>query len=580
LFYAQALWPVLYLPKGYAVNTAALIICRVSGVAVVVSDFELFPSPHSAYIYGIMRKAFIIFAIIAPIVFGLLGYYYSQFFWWVFGFTVLLVFVGVSDMLQTKHTIMRNYPILGRMRYWMEDLRPKLYQYFIESDIDGRPINRIDRSTIYQRAKQQTDTMPFGTQLDVYAEGYEWMTHSISPIDPKTLNHHPRVVIGNKDCKQPYDASIFNVSAMSFGSLSYAAIESLNAGAKIGGFAHNTGEGGLSPYHLKHGGDIIWQIGTGYFGARTKDGKFSPEAYRENATRPQVKMVELKLSQGAKPGHGGILPAKKNTPEIAAIRLVEPGTTVYSPPNHSAFSSPKELIQFIKQLRDLSDGKPVGFKLCIGHKSEFIGICKAMIELDTYPDFITVDGGEGGTGAAPQEFSNYVGAPLLDGLAFVHNMLVGFNIRQHIRIIASGKILSGFHLVRAFALGAEACSSARAMMMAIGCIQALVCNTNKCPTGVATQDPGLVKGLVVNDKKQRVANYHEDTVHTFVELLGAAGMDDPKRLTRSHIYRRVFMNQVRTFEDVYPSVEPGCMLNGQLPERYKDDFEKASATNW
>jgi glutamate synthase domain-containing protein 2 len=527
-----------------------------------------------------MRKQFIIFAIIAPIIFGLLGFYYSQFFWWVFGFTAILIIIGIMDMLQTKHTIMRNYPIVGRARYWMEDLRPKLYQYFIESDIDGRPINRIDRNTIYQRAKKETDTMPFGTQMDVYAEGYEWMCHSIAPKDFHKLDAKPRVLFGGKDCSQKYDASIFNVSAMSFGSLSSNAIEALNGGAKIGGFAHNTGEGGLSPYHLKQGGDIIWQIGTGYFGARDKEGDFNVEAYTKNAMLPNVKMIELKLSQGAKPGHGGILPAKKNTPEVAAIRLVEPGTTVYSPPYHSAFSTPKELLQFIKVLRDNSGGKPVGFKLCIGQKSEFIGICKAMMELSIFPDFITVDGGEGGTGAAPQEFSNYVGAPLMDGLAFVHNMLCGFGVRDQIKIIASGKMISGFHLVRAMALGADACNSARAMMMAIGCIQALVCNTNKCPTGVATQDASLSDGLVVADKKQRLANYHGETLKNFVELCGAAGIDDYKQLTRSHIYRRVFMNEVKTFEEIFPSLESGCMNIGNIPEKYKQDFAKANSEKW
>jgi glutamate synthase domain-containing protein 2 len=527
-----------------------------------------------------MRKEFTIFSIVSLVVLTAMVWWQGGGWWVALALVAVVVVLGIIDMTQTKRTIVRNYPIVGRMRYWMEDLRPKLYQYFIESDIDGRPINRIDRSTIYQRAKQETDTMPFGTQLDVYAEGYEWMTHSINPIDPHKLNHHPRVLIGNKDCQQPYNASVFNVSAMSFGSLSYAAVESLNAGAQIGGFAHNTGEGGLSPYHLKHGGDLIWQIGTGYFSARNEDGHFSAEAFAKNAAQPSVKMIELKLSQGAKPGHGGILPAKKNTPEIAAIRLVKVGTTVYSPPNHTAFDSPIALVKFIAELRKLSSGKPVGFKLCIGHKSEFIAICKAMIQLDTYPDFITVDGGEGGTGAAPQEFSNYVGAPLLDGLAFVQNILVGFNIRQHIKLIASGKILSGFHMIRAFSLGADACSSARAMMMALGCIQALVCNTNKCPTGVATQDPYLVKGLVVSDKKQRVANYHKDTVETMVELLGAAGIDDYKKLTRSHVYRRVFTNQVRTLEDVYPSCEPGCLVNGKVPERYEQDFAKAHPESW
>lgn len=527
-----------------------------------------------------MRKIFIAASMGSLLAFGALGYFVWNGFWWILGIIAVFIIVGITDIIQTKHTLWRNFPVLGRLRWLMEAMRPKLYQYFVESDTDGKPINRIDRNTIYQRSKKELDTMPFGTQMDVYAEGYEWMTHSISPKDFHKMNHNPRVMVGNKDCKQPYNCSVLNVSAMSFGSLSSAAIEALNGGAKIGGFAHNTGEGGISPYHRTQGGDLIWQIGTGYFGARDKDGNFSFEIFAKNVADPQIKMIDIKLSQGAKPGHGGILPAKKNTPEIAAIRHVEPYITIYSPPYHSAFGNPKELVLFIKNVREASGGKPVGFKLCIGHKSEFISICKAMIELDTYPDFITVDGGEGGTGAAPQEFSNYVGAPFMDGLAFVHNMLVGFGIRQHIKLIGSGKILSGFHLVRAMALGADICNSARAMMMSLGCIQALVCNRNTCPTGIATQDPQLVKGLVVDDKKVRVANYHEETVKSFVELLGAAGIDDHTELTRSHIYRRVFMNEVRTLEDIYPSLEPGCMLNGGIPDKYKQDFERAGIDKW
>jgi glutamate synthase domain-containing protein 2 len=351
----------------------------------------------------------------------------------------------------------------------------------------------------------------------------------------------------------------------------------MNAGAKIGGFAHNTGEGGLSPYHLKHGGDIIWQIGTGYFGARDEEGRFSPEAFQKNALRPEVKMIELKLSQGAKPGHGGILPAKKNTPEVAAIRNVKAGTTVFSPPFHSSFSTPKGLIQFINHLRELSGGKPVGFKLCVGKKSEFISICKAMVELDAYPDFITVDGGEGGTGAAPPEFSNFVGMPMLDGVAFVDDMLKGFNIRHQIKVGASGKIMTGFHILRSIALGADLCNSARAMMMAVGCIQALECNKNSCPTGVATQDPELIKGLVIDDKKVRVANFHKNTIESFVELMGASGIDSPHKLNRHQISRRVFMNKVLTLEEIYPSVALGEMLGENLPERYKMSHQSASA---
>jgi len=489
-----------------------------------------------------------------------------------------LVYMGIVDMVQKRQSLKRNFPLAGRLRYVFEDLRPKIQQYFVESDTDSAPINRNERSVIYQRAKKQIDTIPFGTQLNVYAEGYEWTTHSIAPKDFHTMNHHPRVRYGGKDCKLPYDMSVLNISAMSFGSLSKNAVLALNEGAKIGGFAHNTGEGGLSPYHLQPGGDIVWQIGTGYFGARTEDGKFSDDAFRINATKPQVKMIEIKLSQGAKPGHGGILPGKKNTPEIAAIRLVKPGTTVFSPPYHSAFSTPIELINFIKKLRDLSGGKPVGFKLCIGRKSEFLSICKAMVQLNSYPDFITVDGGEGGTGAAPPEFTNSVGMPLLDALAFVDNALRGFGIRDEMRIEASGKILTGFHMLRAMALGADTCNCARAMMMALGCIQALECNKNTCPTGVATQDPYFTKGLVVEDKKVRVANYQKNTVESFVELMGASGLDKLEQINRTHIYRRVFMNLVKTYEEIYPTIPDGCLLNGgDVPFDYEEYMKRASA---
>jgi glutamate synthase domain-containing protein 2 len=524
-----------------------------------------------------MRKLFFVFSIVtsALLILGAIFIHVNV----LFGFLIVgpLIVMGIQDIVQTKQSLKRNFPVLGRLRYVFEEMRPKIQQYFVENDTDGAPINRIDRSVIYQRAKKQIDTTPFGTQLNVYAEGYEWMSHSIAPLDFHKLDHHPRVKIGNKDCKQPYDASVLNISAMSFGSLSGNAVESLNAGAKIGGFAHNTGEGGISPHHLKNGGDIVWQVGTGYFGARDTEGNFSPTAFAANATRPEVKMIELKLSQGAKPGHGGILPAKKNTPEIAAIRLVKPFTTVFSPPFHSAFSTPRELILFIQKMRELSGGKPVGFKLCIGRKSEFISICKAMVELDLYPDFITVDGGEGGTGAAPPEFSNFVGMPLLDALAFVDNMLRGFNIRQHIKIDCSGKVFTGFHMVRAIALGADLCNSARAMMMALGCIQALECNRNTCPTGVATQDQALIKGLVIDDKKVRVANFHKHTVESFVELLAAAGIDSPSGLNRHQISRRVFMNEVKTLEEIYPSVPAGALLNGQMPERYQLSVQAASA---
>jgi len=494
---------------------------------------------------------------------------------------IILSVMGYIDMFQKRHTVRRIFPVVGRLRYFMEELRPKMYQYFIESDTDGKPIGRNDRSTIYQRSKLELETVPFGTLYDLYAEGYEWMCHSASPKAFETLDHNPRITIGNKDCKHPYSASIFNVSAMSFGSLSARAVEAMNGGARIGGFAQNTGEGGISPYHLKFGGDLIYQIGTAYFGCRDEEGRFSPELFAKNAALPSVKMIELKISQGAKPGHGGVLPAIKNTEEIARIRHLTPHTKVVSPPYHTAFDTPLGMIKFIGELRELSGGKPVGFKITIGHKAEFISICKAMIHLDIYPDFITIDGGEGGTGAAPAEFTNYLGAPMLDGLAFVHNVLRGLDIRKHIKIMAAGKITSAFHIARAMALGADACNSARAMMMAIGCIQSLLCNTNRCPTGITTHDPTLTVGLVVEDKKTRLANYHRGTIEAFVELLGATGLDDMSQITRSHIYRRVSLNRMETYEEIFPSIQEGSMLDESLiPEKYLVDFELSDMNKW
>jgi glutamate synthase domain-containing protein 2 len=526
-----------------------------------------------------MRKSFIIImavALVAVIVLGIL----FPWVWWLMVLVLPLSLLGLVDMLQTKHAIMRNYPVVGRLRYVMEDLRPKIYQYFVESDTDGRPINRVDRSTIYQRAKRELDTQPFGTQFDVYSEGYEWLAHSVNPTDFHQLNKDPRVVFGTGTCTQPYSASILNISAMSYGALSANAVEALNAGARIGNFAHNTGEGGLSPYHLKPGGDIIWQIGTGYFGCRDDNGNFYDDLFAEKTRHPQVKMIEIKLSQGAKPGHGGILPGKKNTPEIAEIRHVKPYTTIYSPTFHTAFNSPRGLMQFVEHLRTLSKGKPVGFKLCVGRRPEFYSICKAMLETGIYPDFITVDGGEGGTGAAPPEFSNSVGMPFMDALAFVHDTLTGFGIRNKTRIIASGKILTGFHLVRAMALGADTCNSARAMMLALGCIQALLCNTNKCPTGVTTQDKWKMAGLVVEDKKLRVANYHQDTVDSCVELIAAIGLNEPCQVNRSLVYRRTSMNSVATFEEIYPSLELNALLNGSAPIHLQRELDRAKVDSW
>jgi glutamate synthase domain-containing protein 2 len=525
-----------------------------------------------------MRNEFVAFSIISVLAVGIIS-------WWVwpplaYAYIILLPIIGLGiyDMTQTRQAIKRNFPILGRGRYIFEDLRPKMYQYFIESDTDGTPFSRTHRSIVYQRAKKELDTTPFGTQLDVYDEGYEWMAHSIAALDKKLLNHDPRVTVGGPACTHPYSLSIFNVSAMSFGSLSKAAVMALNGGAKIGGFAHNTGEGGISPYHLEMGGDLIYQVGTGYFGCRADDGNFSPERFQVTAGYPSVKMIELKLSQGAKPGHGGILPAAKNTPEIAAIRGVKPYTQVDSPPYHRAFNTPVGLLKLIQQMRELSGGKPVGFKLCIGNKHEFVAVCKAMQQTGILPDFITVDGGEGGTGAAPLEFSNYVGMPFKEGLSFVYDTLVGFDLKKHIVLLAAGKVISGFDMVRAMALGADACYSARAMMMALGCIQALECNNNNCPTGVATQNPELVKGLVVDNKKVRVANYHRLTVESFVELMAAAGIKEPAQISRRHISRRVFMNLVKRYDEIYPYVPQGSLLSADTcPEEYADLLKTATA---
>jgi glutamate synthase domain-containing protein 2 len=527
-----------------------------------------------------MRNDFKYFAVISVITTLLIGYFWHSFLW-AFIILIPLIVMGINDMVQTKHAIKRTFPLFGRGRYWMEWLRPKIYQYFVESDIDGRPFNRSERSIVYQRAKKEVDTTPFGTQLDVYDEGYEWMNHSIAAKNFRELNHDPRVVIGGADCKQAYSASVYNVSAMSFGSLSTNAVLALNGGAKMGSFAHNTGEGGLSQYHLAEGGDIIFQFGTGYFGCRDKEGNFSGDAFQKTVSHPSVKMIELKLSQGAKPGHGGILPAKKNTPEIAAIRGVEPGTEVLSPPYHKAFKTPLELCALIGQMRALSGGKPVGFKLCVGHKSEFLAICKAMTISGIKPDFISVDGGEGGTGAAPLEFSNFVGMPFKEALAFVHDALVGFNLRNDIKILAAGKIVSGFHIFRAIALGADACYSARAMMMALGCIQALECNRNTCPTGVATQDPELVAGLVVADKKVRVSNFHKSTVHSFVELLGAAGLEQPIQIKRSMINRRVSVSDSKRYDELYPYLTQGCLLQeATIPTAWKPYMNEANPNSF
>ncbi|MCL7419744.1 MAG: FMN-binding glutamate synthase family protein [Methylobacter sp.] len=485
--------------------------------------------------------------------------------------------LGIYDMTQERHSLLRNFPVVGRTRKLMEGLRPMIQQYFIEPDTEGAPINRIFRSVVYQRAKEELDTVPYGTKFDVYRVGYEWLAHSLAAKNLTEINSDLRITVGGSACKQPYNASVLNISAMSFGALSHNAIRALNGGAKLGGFAHNTGEGGLSEYHLEQEGDLIWQIGTAYFGCRNVLGLFDEGLFAEKAAYPQVKMIEIKLSQGAKPGHGGVLPACKNTPEIAKIRGVEPYKQVNSPATHACFSNPLELMLFIQKLRELSGGKPIGFKLCIGQRSEFIALCKAMIETGVTPDFITVDGGEGGTGAAPLEYTNSVGMPLMDALAFVSDCLIGFDLKKEIKIIASGKIFTGFHLVKRLALGADLCNSARGMMLALGCIQSLQCNKDTCPTGIATQNPALNQGLVIADKKRRVANYHRETVKSVAEIIAAAGLCHTEELNRSHIFRRISATEIKRYEDIYPSMKTGNLRKEIIPETLAYDFLIANA---
>lgn len=513
---------------------------------------------------------------------ALLGTIIWAFFWsgavLIAALVVLLIVIAYSDYQQTGHALWRNFPVLGRGRWVMEFLRPFFRQYFGESDTDGAPVSRMFRSVVYQRAKGVRDTTPLGTRLDTYRDGYEWIAHSLA------ASHGPasadmRVDIGGPACRQPYSASVLNISAMSFGSLSDNAVRALNTGAAKGSFAHNTGEGGISPYHLESGGDLIWQIGTGYFGARDDKGEFNDDAFAANARRDSVRMIEIKLSQGAKPGHGGILPAAKNTDEIAAIRGVKPGTTVVSPPGHSAFQSASGMMEFVARLRDLSCGKPIGIKLCIGEPAEFFELCAAMLETGCAPDFVTVDGAEGGTGAAPLEFSNSVGMPVRDGLALVHDCLVGYGLREDVRVIASGKVFSAFHAIKLLSLGADAVNSARGMMLALGCVQSLICNTNECPTGIATQHPHLKRGLVVSDKAERVARYHDATVEAMGELLGAAGLHSAADLRRSHLFRRVDHETIRRYSEIYPDVETGCFMDGEVPDRYAALVAAAAGRN-
>ncbi|MCG8292585.1 FMN-binding glutamate synthase family protein [Pseudomonas entomophila] len=489
---------------------------------------------------------------------------------WLWPFTLvsaLLSLVGLNDLRQSHHAVRRNYPILGNIRYLIETIRPEIRQYLIEGDDDKLPFSRAQRSLVYARAKNESAEKAFGTLNDAYKPGFEFISHSMLPV-PMANPASFRIRIGGPQCTQPYSASIFNISAMSFGALSANAISALNKGARLGRFAHDTGEGSISPYHREHGGDLIWEIGSGYFGCRTEHGHFDPERFAVQARDGQVKMIEIKLSQGAKPGHGGILPGHKVSAEIATTRGVREGEDCISPAAHSAFRTPVELLRFVARLRELSGGKPVGFKFCLGHPWEFMGIAKAMLATGITPDFIVVDGKEGGTGAAPREFSDNMGVPLRDGLMFVHNTLVGLNLRERIRIGAAGKLVSAFDIASVLAIGADWVNSARGFMFAIGCIQSQSCHTNKCPTGVATQDPLRQRALVVPEKAERVASFHRNTLHALAEMLAAAGLAHPSELKPKHLARRISASEISLFSQLHTFLKPGELLSGTIDSEF------------
>ncbi|MBB5049027.1 glutamate synthase domain-containing protein 2 [Rhodopseudomonas rhenobacensis] len=489
-----------------------------------------------------------------------------------------LTLLGIRDLIQRSHAVLRNYPISAHLRFLLEEIRPEMRQYFFESEKDGMPFSRDTRAVIYQRAKMVLDKRPFGTQEDVYREGYEWMHHSVAP---RPNAEQPfRLMIGGPDCAKPYCASVFNISAMSFGALSPNAIRALNGGAKKGGFAHDTGEGGVSPYHRENGGDLIWQIGSGYFGCRNHDGSFNPEEFSRVARQDQIKMVELKVSQGAKPGHGGVLPAAKVSEEISKIRGVGMGEDCVSPAYHKAFSTPLDMMAFLDEMRRLSGGKPTGFKLCIGHPWEFLAICKAMLQSGIYPDFIVLDGTEGGTGAAPLEFMDHLGMPMREGVNFVHNALIGINARDRIKIGAAGKIATAFDMARAMAIGADWCNSARGFMFALGCIQSLSCHTDRCPTGVTTQDPSRNRALVVPHKIERVNNYHNAMLLALSELIAAAGLDHPQDLRPVHFSQRTSTTEVRSFARLYPSLRRGELIDGTGDVRFREAWNMARADSF
>ncbi len=514
-----------------------------------------------------MRWLFYVVSILGLIITAI-TYQFSHYALYILFILVPYILIGIRDILSVKHTVLRNYPVIGHIRYILEAIRPEIQQYFIESDKDGLPYNRQTRSLVYQKSKGETETIGFGTQNDITSLGYEFSHHSIFP--KHITGDKYRIIFGGQHCSKPYSASRFNISGMSYGAISPNAIRALNKGANMGGFAHNTGEGGISPYHLEHGGDLIWQIGTGYFGCRKKNGRFDPDAFAKKAALDIIKMIEIKISQGAKPSHGGLLPAVKVNKEIAEIRMLEAGVDAISPAMHPEFCDPISMMKFIAKIRDLSGGKPVGFKICLGRREEFLSICKAMIETGITPDFITIDGAEGGTGAAPLMFANKLGTPLNEALAFVHNILVATNLRDKMRIIASGKIATGYDMIVKIALGADVCNAARGMMFALGCIQSLSCNTDRCPTGVATQNEHRWKVLDVQDKSSRVYNFQRKVITSFNELLEALGVEKPEQLDATYIRKYIDIGVSRTFAEIFPQLEDGELLKKNSKCVYAD----------
>ena len=526
---------------------------------------------------ALKRSILLVFALLLSAFFAVSAWFNP---WWILGLAVAgpLALLGLYDRFQRRFTLTRNYPIAARLRWLFYDLRPYLRAYIVEGDQEGKPFSQEARNLVYNRSLGRPDTLPFGTMRNTYADDYEWLSHSIIPLEQ--VDTHPRVTVGNAQCAQPYEASILNVSAMSFGSLSARAIEALNKGAALGGFYHDTGEGGISDYHRRHEGDLVWEIGSGYFGCRDDQGRFDADLFRASATLDQVKMIEIKLSQGAKPGHGGMLPAAKVTDEIARTRKVPAFQDCISPRGHSAFSTPIELLTFVRRLRDLSDGKPVGIKLCVGQVHEVLAIMKAMLKTGIYLDFIVVDGGEGGTGAAPLELTNHVGMPLTDGLVVVRNALVGTGLREHVRLAASGKVYSAAGLARNLAIGADWCNAARAFMFSIGCIQAQRCHLGTCPTGITTQDPGRQRGLVVDVQSERAARFHHQTLHALGDIVGGAGLAHPRDLQPHHLVHRQGATHSNWIDRIYPFLPERVLLDAPEDTHYADWWRAASADSF